>query len=236
MPSIRYLLVVIAVALSACTTIPSDKDTEQTSSSHADQQLFSAEQAIQDEWQHLVLAGKTHYKLAVFDGQVAISAEGRQSASALIRPVSLNTINCPVVEWSWYVKDLQEDADIRRRDSEDVAASLYLMFGDPGFLFNPKPVPTLRYVWSNAKVANESIVDSPYLPGTVRSLVLRNNLTDHEKWVMEKRNVVADFKNAFGRLPDSEVQAIALFTDNDQTRQPVLAYYGSARAVCNLTD
>ncbi|MEE8302032.1 MAG: hypothetical protein V3S24_06295 [Candidatus Tectomicrobia bacterium] len=33
-------------------------------------------------------------------------------------------------------------------------------------------------------------------------------------------------------IPKDHIQAIALFTDNDQTKQPVQAYYGWARVVC----
>ena len=36
----------------------------------------------------------------------------------------------------------------------------------------PKQVPSLRYVWTNQRMDVESIVDSPYLPGTVKSLVV----------------------------------------------------------------
>ena len=35
----------------------------------------------------------------------------------------------------------------------------------------------------------------------------------------------ADFRRAFGRDPESPVRAVAIFTDNDQTAEPVTAYY-----------
>ncbi len=45
-----------------------------------------------------------------------------------------------------------------------------------------------------------------------------------------KRNVVQDFRFAFGRYPPDKVQVIALWSDIDQTDEPVEAYYGSVIA------
>jgi hypothetical protein len=53
------------------------------------------------------------------------------------------------------------------------------------------------------------------------------------QWVRERRNVVDDFRRSFGREPPEAVELIALFTDNDQTREPVEAYYG---AIVALSD
>jgi Protein of unknown function (DUF3047) len=49
---------------------------------------------------------------------------------------------------------------------------------------------------------------------------------------------VEDFRRAFGRDPPPVAEAIALFTDNDQTREPVEAYYGAVMALpdCSLTE
>ncbi len=43
---------------------------------------------------------------------------------------------------------------------------------------------------------------------------------------------VNDFLSAFGDSPTERIHAIVLFTDNDQTQQPVEAYYGWARVIC----
>jgi len=50
-------------------------------------------------------------------------------------------------------------------------------------------------------------------------------------WISERRNVVEDFQKAFGRDPPETVEVIALFTDNDQTGEPVEAFYGPIRAL-----
>jgi hypothetical protein len=44
--------------------------------------------------------------------------------------------------------------------------------------------------------------------------------------------VAADFARAFGRPPPGPVRVVALWTDNDQTREPVEAHYGRAVVTC----
>ena len=74
-------------------------------------------------------------------------------------------------------------------------------------------------------MAEETIVDNPYLPGVVRSLVVRSGDGHLGRWLIEQRNMRDDFVNAFGHAPGDELHAVVVFTDNDQTGQPVLAYY-----------
>ena len=146
--------------LSACTA-PS-RPHEGGLAATAARTLFDVATTIEDQWQHLPLRGKTEYRIAVMAGRVGIRAIGRESASGLIRRVNIDPQMCPVIEWSWYVTKVQASADLRVKEREDVAASLFLLFGDPGFLFDPKPVPTLRYVWTNGSVPKEAIIDNPY--------------------------------------------------------------------------
>ena len=134
--------------------------------------LFAAERAIQDEWQQIPIRGETEYRVTANGGRVAMRAVGQHSASGLMRRVQVDPVNCPQIEWSWRVDQLQETADIGVKEKEDVAASIFLLFGDPGLWLAPKQVPTLRYVWTNRRVDVESIVDSPYLPGIVKSIVV----------------------------------------------------------------
>src|SRR3546814_7551085 len=65
-----------------------------------------------------------------------------------------------------------DSADIRIKEREDFAAAIFLIFGRPS-MFN-RDVPTLAYVWTSSQLPEDAVVDSPYHPGTVRSIVLRS--------------------------------------------------------------
>ena len=94
-----------------------------------------------------------------------------------------------------------------------------------------RDVPTLAYVWTSARIPEGSIIDSPHHSGWTRNLVLRSGEKQLAQWVRERRNVINDFRQAFGREPPATVEVIALFTDNDQTGEPVEAFYGAIRAL-----
>lgn len=220
----------ISFIVSSCAVKP--ERAAASSQASASGWLFDATAVIDHRWQHLPLRGKTEYRMAVLGGQVAIRAVGRSSASGLIRRVDIDTERCPTIEWSWAISELQRMADLRVKELEDVAASLFLLFGDPGFFSDPKPVPTLRYVWTNGHATVGEVIDNPYLPGVVRSIVVRSGNPHSGTWQVERRNLLEDFESAFGHRPGSSIRAIALFTDNDQTKEPVEAYYGRGRVFC----
>ena len=43
--------------------------------------------------------------------------------------------------------------------------------------------------------------------------------------------MLQDFREAFGLEPPDTVEIVALFTDNDQTRERVETYYGAVSAL-----
>ncbi len=220
-PIIRCLLICASIATQGACVAPSQEAVEEALG--GTQYLFSASTVIEDEWQQLHFLGTTQYRVELYRDRLAISARGRRSSSGLMRRVEIDTDKCPDMEWSWSVTVLQPSADIRIKDREDVGASIFLLFGDPGFVFDPTPVPTLRYVWTNERVAVESVIDSPYMPGTVRSLVVRSGVHGIGQWTTQKRDVGRDFRTAFGYAPPGPVRAVAIFTDNDQTGEDVEA-------------
>ena len=71
----------------------------------------------------------------------------------------------------------------------------------------------------------------PYHPGSVLSIVVRSGGKRLGAWTQERRNIVDNFRKAFGREPAETVEVVGLFMDNDQTGEPVEAYYGAIRAL-----
>lgn len=199
--------------------------------------LFDPARAIQQGWIPSTLTPgaddrRTDYRIASYQERLSIRAEGQRSASALLLRTDFDAEDCPYLEWAWRVERLQENASLFERDLEDVAASILVIFGDPGSDVAPRAVPTLRYVWTTARVPEETIVDSPAQPGVVRSIVVQGGIASPLAWESEQRDLVADYQAAFGRLPQDRVRAVALFTDNDHTHEPVMAHYGAARLLC----
>ena len=194
--------------------------------------IFMAADAIDHDWLHFSIWRETEWRLAALEDEIVISATGKGSSSGLGRWVDIDTANCPVLEWSWRVDALPEQADLAERERDDAAASLFLAFGDPGSMSSPKPVPTIRYVWSAAANPVGAVIDSPFMPGTLRSLVVRSGAEAVGTWVTERRDLREDYRLVFGSPPAAPIQAFALFTDNDHLEAPTQAYYRWASVLC----
>ncbi len=196
----------------------------------AEPALLLADPAVPLEmaWEHKVFGAATEYSRVTVDGRKAIRARGRGSASGLYRKVSYSLRERPWMEWAWRVERLQPSADIRVKERQDFAAALYLLFGRPG-PFN-RNVPVLNYVWTNRRVPVGTVIACPFHPGIMRHVVVESGRGRLGRWVEERRNVIEDFRQAFGTEPPGNVEMIAIFTDNDQTGEPVEALYGAVRA------
>ncbi len=181
---------------------------------------------VDEVWTEKSFGTPTRYRASIVDGLPAIVAEGKGSASGLFRDLRFRVRDYPIIEWSWRVDRLPVDADIRVKAADDVGASLFLIFGRPGF-FRPEP-PTLVYSWTSAATPRGSIVPSPYHAGTMRTIVSRSGTDELGRWVFERRDIAADFRRAFGTDPPEHVEAIAIWSDGDQTGAQVRALYGRA--------
>ena len=223
---------VITVSGCAQTEVPSTQVTDSAQLVDGQHRILDVSTMTDDEWRHVSVRDKTEYRIVFIDDRLAIRASGKNSASGLVREIEIDINRCPVLEWSWRVDKIQRDADITVKDKEDVAASIFVIFGDPETIGKMKPVPTLRYVWTNERAAVDSFVRNPYVD-SVYSVTLRSGDSQTGQWITERRNVLIDFEKAFGHPPAEPVQAFALFTDNDQTKQPAEAYYEWLRSVCS---
>jgi len=65
------------------------------------------------------------------------------SASILFRLSEPIDLGCNTLRLSWYVQKPQQGSELRTKGNDDVAASVFVLFGDPG-IFYDKPVPTLK--------------------------------------------------------------------------------------------
>lgn len=195
--------------------------------------IFKADDAVEKAWRKVAVWGQAKFRLVPLDDEIVIRAETDGSSAALVRRVDIDTEICPEAEWSWQVEEMPNSADLASRKSEDVAASIFFAFGDPGALTNPDQVPTLRYAWATETNPVDDIVDSPYFPGIIRTLVVRSGRDDLGTWVTERRNLVEDYELAFGETPEDRVEIVAIFTDSDHGNGAAVAQYRWARMLCS---
>ena len=85
------------------------------------------------------------------------------------------------------------------------------------------PYATLMYVWEGVAPV-DSLVVSPR-SDRIRKIVLDSGSSRLGQWRQHRRNLVEDFRRAFGEDP-GPLLAVAVMTDADNTQSTAQAWYG----------
>ncbi len=212
-----YLLLLLSMAVSFAAN--------QESYASPEQVLFLTRinQSINQEWDHQKFVGETSYLLVSEDGKPAIKAVGQQSSSGLYKKVKYILIEYPWLEWDWKLETAHQTADLKIKEKEDMALGVFVIFYHPWW--QPWKTKGIAYVWTSANHRPGQIVMNPHHP----YIILEAGENKAGRWITEKRNLYQDYKRVYGGYPKKNVKAIALFTDNDQTKEPVVGYYGPIR-------
>lgn len=198
------------------------------------------EQKHPDEWAPISFSDietKTTYDLVRADSGTVVRARSDGGAAGLATERRIDLTEYPILEWRWKVDGVVEDGDARTKEGDDYAARLYVTFdyddlgvGDRVKLtalralgYDEIPTRALNYVWAN-RVDRYTILENPYTDW-VMMVAVRSGTEHVGEWVTERRNVLADYRAAFGGDPPP-VNGVALMTDTDNTDGEATAYYG----------
>ena len=203
--------------------------------------------ALPAGWQPLIIAANkatTEYRLQRDGGSVVLFAHARAAASAIGCPVNFDIRSAPVIEWRWKVAGLIEGADNAIASREDSPVRIILEFaGDRSKLplreqaifalakaasGREVPYATLMYVWANRAPVG-SVITNPHT-GRVRMVVATSGPAGVGAWQNMRRNVVDDYRKAFGEDP-GRLAGVGILTDTDNTGATVDAWYGDIRFV-----
>ena len=199
-------------------------------------------QTLPPGWEPWIFSGfkrPTEYRLVSLDGTTVVHADARASASGLVHSLSLDPVKQPLLEWRWKVDRLIEKADNTNMDLEDSPVRLLVSFdGDLGSL-PPKeriffhsiriltgqqlPYATLMYIREN-RAPRETLIPSRHT-SRIRMIVVESGKEKLGVWQQFSRNVVEDFRRAYGEEP-GRITAVAVMTDSDNTGSKAQAWYG----------
>lgn len=199
-----------------------------------------AEQTHPDDWKPISFAKidtKTQYDLVRGSTGTVVRARSDGGAAGLGTETRIDLTEYPVLEWRWKVNGVVQDGNARTKDGDDYAARLYvtfdyddLGFGDQVRLvalralgYDEIPTRALNYIWAN-RVDRGAVLENAYTDW-VMMVAVQSGAARTGEWVTERRNVLADYREAFGGDPPP-VNGIALMTDTDNTNGEATAYYG----------
>jgi hypothetical protein len=201
--------------------------------------------ALPSGWRPLTIAANkipTEYRLQDDGGTVVLSAHAKGAASAIGYPVNFDIRSAPVLEWRWKIAGLIDGADNAIASREDSPARIILEFtGDRSALplreralfalakassGRELPYATLMYVWANMAQVG-SVITNPHT-SRVRMIVASSGAAGLGAWQKLRRNVLDDYRKAFGEAP-GRLAGVGVLTDTDNTGATVDAWYGDIR-------
>ncbi len=176
------------------------------------------EKGLRPVWQVKEFKGRTDYRVVREATGNVLQAESHGVASALILKQQIDLQKFPVLSWRWKVQNVLAKGDARSKAGDDYAARVYVIF--PHWFF-PK-TRAINYIWAN-KLPPGTVVPNSF---TSRAIMIALESGDEHagKWMIESRNVYADYRAIFGEEPPL-AGAIAVMTDSDNTGGSALAWY-----------
>lgn len=126
----------------------------------------------------------------------------------------------PYLTWRWKALRLPPQGDIRKRETDDEAGQVYVLF--PRF---PATVNTrsVGYIWDTNAPQGSSGTSTAY--SKMKYYVLRNKTEKLGQWIWETRNVYEDYKKLFREEP-SQAGGILLYINTQHTRSSAEIAYG----------
>ncbi|MEM8557708.1 MAG: DUF3047 domain-containing protein [Bacteroidota bacterium] len=179
------------------------------------------------------------YETVEQNGTTVVRARADDSASGLVREITINPRDFPVLEWRWKANGVLAKGDVRKKSGDDYPARIYITFdydaanlsmgerlkrrAAQALTSQEIPLRALSYIWSN-DARSDDPVPNPFTDW-VMMVPVEGGTANVGTWVTERRNIVEDYRRAFGEEPPA-ITGIAIMTDADNTGEAVSAYYG----------
>ena len=171
-------------------------------------------------WEEKVFEGKTLYEAVRQDGRSVVRATSRGTASGLFLRRRIDLEKTPILRWRWRVEGTLGDIDERTREGDDYSARVYVIRSHPVFPWRTRAV---NYVWASTRTPGETWRNA--YTDSSRHVAVRSGDLHAGRWVDERRDVRADFRELFGESV-RYVDAVAIMTDTDNTGGAAVAFYG----------
>lgn len=200
---------------------------------------------LPDSWKLVTLAKikrQTRYSLVRDADTTVLRADADASMASVMHPLNFDPRDYPVVEWRWKITKLLRKSNIATKAGDDFPARFYVLFDYDiarlpfatrtkirvaRALFGEEvPLAVLCYVWDGKSIQGATAWSA--YTDRVRVIVAQNGDAQVNQWVTLRRNIVDDFRAAFGEDPP-RVSGVAVATDTDNTGESVTAFYGDIR-------
>lgn len=176
------------------------------------------------EWDKPVHFGTGNWKVMDDAEDQALKLRADSSSFALEKSITVDLSRTPFLEWEWKVTVPPAGGNFSSPDTDDQAAQLLVVF--PKSFFERRKI--ISYIWDQTapKGTIASAAGPVYL--NVQAIVVESGDDRIGQWIIEKRNVVDDFRVLYGEVPEHAV-AIRLQINSQHTQSVAEAFWRTIR-------
>jgi hypothetical protein len=168
------------------------------------------------DWQVKVNHGAPAVSVCTERSDSCVHLKSVKSSFALERGVDVDPAQLPFLTWHWKVAQLPSGGDFRHSSTDDQAAQVLVAFDDHRIV---------SYVWDTTapKGAEQRSTFIPLVH--VFSVVCQSGPANANRWVLESRNVAADYERAYGKRAP-HVKGLRLQINSQHTGTVAESYFG----------
>lgn len=166
-------------------------------------------------WEVKEFSGKANVTVVRDEDGAALRLLSERNSFAVTRSLDFELPRYPVLTWRWKVVALPKGGDVRKRDTDD-AVQVYVVF--PRGLVKAVQSHVLGYVWDATAPVGTHLESPQPCPPTcnLKLIVLQSGPQQLGRWVIERRNVLDDYRTLFGGTPP-KVGALSVQLDSNDT-------------------
>ena len=162
-------------------------------------------------------------RLVPEDGRRVLHLLSVDNSFGVYREFKFDVREYPILRWRWKVTALPQNGDVRRKETDDQAAQIYVPFPRFPAWLNTRLV---GYIWENKTPKGLKVTSRKF--SSTRYIVLESGAEKLGQWVEEERNVYEDYKTLFGEEPPL-AGGITLMIDSDDTHSRAEGFFADIR-------
>lgn len=168
---------------------------------------------IPDGWTLDKKTGDPEIKIEQSGDNAFVLLRSNNSSFGLKKELKFEIKDHPYLNWKWKVTRLPEKGDFLKKETDDQAAQIYVVF--PRF---PSQVNTeiVGYYWESQAKNKGKEGDSPAWSKS-KVIIVEAGPEKLNKWIPEKRNVYEDYKRLFKKEPP-KVGGVSIYTNTQHTQ------------------
>jgi Protein of unknown function (DUF3047) len=168
------------------------------------------------DWHVKVNHGHAHIDSCAGGTDPCVRFKSVDCSFGIERGMDVDPDQTPFLTWRWKVTELPMGGDFRHTTTDDQAAQVLVLFDDHR---------VLSYIWDSTAPQGSMDGSASYWLVHVFAIVCESGPSQIGKWLIESRNVVADFRKAFGK-PAPEIKGIRLQINSQHTGSSAESYFG----------